>query len=266
MGDHVRRCLVGLMAAATAALVLVGCRPPPAPGWVPPVVTATVTPDPVTAGEPFTVEVTAVHPTAVTAVAIRIRTPTLIDGWDPVCVAGELVPAPTVTRSFECVMPEGAPNGSWSLSASAFDASGSGDYAGGQSSTFEVVGGEDDQEPPVMESVVVAPTPVVIGEPFSVTVRAFDEHHRPPSSTSLWPGLMVPAPVVPLVVSWGCTNSTPTQVEPTVLEWTFTGCAIQPNATPQPGSSPPIYGAGFDVTDMFGYTGRMLVTVQPVAG
>lgn len=258
-----KRPLVGLLTAALAATVLVGCQPPPPSGWVAPVVMAAVSPDPVVAGEPFTVEVTAIAPDPVTSVDIRIRPPKPISASNPAypglaCTADDVVPAPTVTRSYDCVMPEGAPNGAWRLTATATNP-GAGGYQGAQSSNFTVVGGMDDQEAPVMESFVVSPSPVVIGVPFSVTVRAIDEHHLPPSPTRLTAGHMVPAPPGGQV-KWTCAETTPTLVEPTVLEWRFTDCLL-PEGTP-----PFSYGAGFNISDSLGYTGRMSIWFPAVAG
>ena len=253
--------LAGLLTAAVVAFVLVGCRPPPAPGWVPPVVTATVSPDPVVAGEPFTVEVTAVDTITVTSVGVLIRPPTHLWEGAAVCVPGDFAPAPTVTRLFECNIPAHAPNGSWFITASAMnERSTTPDYAGGWSSTITVVGGEDDQMPPALDSVEVSPSPVVIGEPFSVTIRAFDEHHLPPSPTMLSPQFHIPAPPAGQLSSFGCAATTPTVVDATLLEWRFTGCSIPV------GSSPFDYGAGFWLTDTLGYDGHIFVMIQAVAG
>ncbi len=258
------RRLVGLMAAALAAFVLVGCQPPPPPNWVPPAVMATVSPDPVVAGGTFTVEVTAIAPDAdpVMSIDIEIRSPKRINVSDPAypgltCTSDDVVPAPTVTRTYECVMPDGAPNGAWRLTAAARNAGGHG-YQGAQFSNFTVVGGEDDQEAPVMESFVVSPSTVVIGEPFSITVRAVDDHHLPPAPTRLAAGHMVPEPPGGQV-KWTCAETTPTLVEPTVLEWHFTDCLL-PEGTP-----PFSYGAGFNVSDSLGYTGRMSIWFRAVA-
>lgn len=251
----------GLLAAVVVAFVLAGCQPPPAPGWVPPVVTATVSADPVVAGEPFTVEVTAVDRITVTSIGVVLTPPTQL--WDGVaiCVPGEFVPATTVTRSFECTVPADAPNGPWRLSATALnEQSTTAAYAGGQSLTITVVGGEDDDSPPVVESIVVSPTPVVIGQPFSVTVRASDEHHQPPAPTTLTPGFHIPAPPAGQLSSLGCAATTPTLVDATVLEWRFSDCSIPT------GSSPFTYVAGFWVTDALGYESRVSVTIQAVAG
>ena len=144
------RRLVGLLTASLAATVLAGCQPPPPSEWVAPDVMATVSPDPVVAGEPFTVEVTAIAPDPLTRVDIAIRPPKRTDVTDPpypglTCTTDDLVPAPTVTRTYDCVMPDGAPNGQWYLTAIAMNPEGGG-YQGAQYSNFTVVGGEDDQE------------------------------------------------------------------------------------------------------------------------
>jgi hypothetical protein len=259
----VRR-IVGVVVVVAAALLVTGCPAPPPPAWRPPVVTGIVTPDPVVVGEPFTIEVTAtstdkhditdidvwIHPQGVSSSG------TVFSG--PHCEAGQITPGPTVVQSSTCVLPELAPNGVWELSASAANA-GSDLYRGEGRSTFEVTGGSDDREAPELVSVEISPDPVVIGEPFSVIVRASDEHHLPPSPTSLSAAVFLHVPPEE-TGRWTCSPATPTWVDEQLLEWSFTDCLIPA------GSSPSTYVGGIELEDAIGYHQRHSFSFQAVSG
>jgi hypothetical protein len=71
---------------------------------------------------------------------------------------------------------------------------------------------------------------VVVGQPFSVTIRVSDDHlsFDPQEFTSANITYQVPNP--PPRVEWSCGKVTPTQVTPTVEEFAWTGCLIGPPA------------------------------------
>lgn len=261
----VRR-VIGIIAAGVVVVTATGCPAPPPPppqGWVPPTVMASVSPAPVVAGEPFIIEVTAIDATEVFAIDIDVSPPlgvpsTTASSPGAICDAAELVPGPTATRSFVCVTPPLAANGQWRLDAFAASSAAPG-HRGSQSSTFEVIGGEPDQTPPAIELVEVAPAPVVIGQPFAITVRASDDNHRDPSPTTIVPGYLVPQPPGGSN-TWSCSPVTPTLVAPTVLEWRFTDCVVAA------GSPEWLYAGGFGLEDSLGRTSRASVSFQAVNG
>ena len=246
---------------AAAAPALAGCQPPPPPGWVPPVVTATVTPEPVVAGEPFTVDVTATDVTSVTGISLAIQPPPGVSPTTDVysstnCVGGPFTPGPAADRSFACVLPAYAPNGTWHLTASAGSAGGGG-YQGNTTTTFELVGGSDDHQAPALESVEISPNPVVIGQPFSVTLRASDDHHAVPAPTSLSANIVLPEPPEG-TVAWTCPPVTPSPMGETVLEWRFVDCSIPA------GSTAWTHAGGIRVEDALGYYQRLSFSFQAV--
>jgi hypothetical protein len=258
----VRRWL-GVVAIGASALIATSCLPPPPPGWVPPIITAVVSPDPVVAGQPFTIEVTATANTTVRSIDIELRRPVgAPSSSSPYpgagCVPGDLVPDLSVTQTFTCTLPPLVPNGEWRLQAFAAN-DGSSIYRGSASFVFQVTGGSDDLAAPALESVEISPNPVVIGEPFSVTMRAVDDHHAPPAPTTLGANIVIPAPPG-ATVSWTCSPVTPTPISDTVLEWHFTDCLIPA------GSSPWTYAGGIQVIDQLGYSARLSFSFAAVAG
>lgn len=262
------RRLAAPVVLGAAALLTVACQPPPPPGWVPPEVTAVVSPDPVVAGQPFTIEVSATANTPVLTTAILLYRPVGAPRAstpypDAGCVPGDLVTgttdtqAHTGTQTYTCTLPTIAPNGEWRVHARASN-EGSGGYQGSAHVPFEVTGGSDDLAPPVLESVEISPQPVVIGEPFSVTLRAFDEHHLDPAPAKPSANIVIPAPPEGSV-SWSCSAVTPTPISDTVLEWRYTDCLI-----PE-GSSPWTYAGGIQVADQLGNSERLSFSFSAVA-
>lgn len=251
---------------ATAALALAGCIPAPTPppsGWVPPVVTATVSPDPVVAGEPFTIDVTATDVTGVSSILIKLTPPVGLPSsttnWSEVdCEAGTFTPAPAAERSFTCELPPLAPNGAWRLAAHASSTGAPGHY-GSTTRTVEVTGGSDDVDAPVLTSVLISPNPVVIGQPFAVTIQASDAHHAAPAPTSLGANIVLPAPPEG-TVNWTCSPATPTPISDTLMEWRFTDCLIPA------GSSAWTYAGGIRVEDALGFYRRLSFSFQAVTG
>lgn len=257
------RRLVGVTATGAALLLVAACQPPPPPGWVPPVVSAVVAPDPVVAGEPFSIEVTATADTPILSTAVQlyrpIGAPRASSPYpDAGCVGGDLTAGPAVRQTFTCTLPPLAPNGEWRVQAFAVN-EGSGGYRGSGSTTFQVTGGTDDLAPPALESVEISPQPVVVGQPFSVTLRAVDEHHVAPAPTTLSANIVIPAPPEG-TVSWSCSPVTPTPLGDTVLEWRFTDCLIPA------GSSPWTYAGGIRVQDALGNSARLSFSFPAVAG
>lgn len=254
----------GVLALATIAVATTACLPPPPSGWVPPVVTATVAPDPVAAGQPFEIEVVATDPSTVMSLEIEVRpwyrrnpgNAALFPGLT--CDASEFEPATSVTRRYTCVLPSNAPNGSWRLEAFAMN-SRSDMYRGGTEVTFEVTGGSDDTSPPVLESASTSPAQVIVGEPFSATVRASDESFGELVPAQLSSNVVLPSPPGGSV-AWRCDPATPTRESETVLVWEFTGCLI-------PAGSPAwTYAGGFQVVDTLGHGARMSFSFQAIDG
>jgi hypothetical protein len=173
-------------------------------------------------------------------------------------VATELLPGLSVTQTFTCTLPTTAPNGPWQLSAFA-TTEGVGSYLAGDRVPFQVTGGSDDLAAPALESVVISPNPVVIGQPFSVTLRAFDENHAAPVPTTLGANIVLPGPPVG-TGDWSCPAVTPSVISDTVLEWRFEDCLIPA------GSSPWTYAGGIQVVDQLGYGARLSFSFLAVAG
>lgn len=258
-----------LAVLGAAALVVAACQPPPPPDWVRPEVAAVVSPDPVVAGQPFTIEVTATSNTPVITTGILLYRPAGAPRAstpypDAGCIPGDLVAGTTEaqthtgTRTYTCTLPTIAPNGEWRVRASAIN-EGSGGYQGSVDLRFQVTGGSDDLAPPVLDSVEISPDPVVIGQPFSVTLRAFDEHHVDPAPAKLGANIVLPAPPEGSV-NWSCPAVTPAPISNTVLEWRFTDCLI-----PE-GSSPWTYAGGVQVADQLGNSARVSFSFSAVTG
>ena len=204
---------------------------------------------------------TATHDSSVEWIDIEVEPPEDISATTRVfssCAAGELAPGPTATRSFVCTLAEEAPNGTWRLTAYATDRDSLG-FRGETLAVFEVIGGSDDHRAPVLDSVHISPTPVVIGEPFAVTIRAFDEHHLPPAPTSLRPHIQLPLPPEG-IPSWTCTPVAPSVISATLLEWRFTDCVIPA------GSSPWTYFGAMTVADALGYRVGLSFPFDAVSG
>lgn len=247
-------------------VVAAGCQPPPPPGWVAPTISAiAVAPSPVVAGAPFSVSVTASDDTVVTGITIEIRppyrlNPVMNDPYPHVeCETGPFTPGPLVTVDYTCTLPSFVPNGTWSIEARATDDAAT-QYVGHRGGEFDVVGGSEDREDPVLVSVEHTPTTPVLGEPFSVTVRVEDEHPRPPAPTRLsYANIVdVQASDPPPRITWYCEDATPTQVTSTLQEWVFT-CVIGPDAVTGR------YGGFMKVEDAIGHDLPVWLSVDVVA-
>ncbi|UDY35830.1 hypothetical protein [Dermatobacter hominis] len=160
-------------------------------------------------------------------------------------------------QTYECTLPDVVPNGTWLVSATA-GTEYVANYAGGADTSFEVTGGFDDHDAPELVSAVVSPNPVVIGQPFALTVRASDEHHTTPVPGS--PAATIVLPAAPGASgTWSCTPVTPELVEPTVLEWRFTDCVVPA------GSSPWTYAGRLAVADAYGSSAGLSIMFSAVA-
>lgn len=216
-------------------LVLVACLPPAPPGWTAPEITSIeLVPEPV-AGEPFVIRVTAEDDEIVNAIRIEIEPDYAIDGYSPKpygqvdCDEPPVAAGPVVTVEFTCTMASFSPNGPWSLSVFASNVRSS--TSQWEMRTFELTGGSEDREPPVLESLVISPSPIVRGEPYSVTMRISDEHLvMEPRSFGLRNETDVIDPEAPPGVYWPCGEVEPTVLSPTEMELHWDGCVIGPDA------------------------------------
>jgi hypothetical protein len=168
------RAVIGAVGAALIALVSTACWPqiPPGPAFT----DVTMTPSAVIAGSTFTLSVTAKTSNGnVGSISMVVRTPT--GGylpWTPGCTQGHAAigaSAPERSASWQCTIPEGAPNGSWHIELRAFD---EGYGVTEVEVPFEVTGGSDDLQGP--QGVLTIPTTASRGTSFSFTLRASDEH------------------------------------------------------------------------------------------
>lgn len=171
--------LAGLSILATA------CPEPPPTGWKPPVVQSiVVAPAEVVAGTDFTITASVTDDKIVQGVSFLLytgapgvlETPRWLD-----CARDPFVPAQTVVVEMRCAMPDYAPNGSWNVAVGAGD----GEYsppppasAGSKIQNFTVTGGADDHQGPLVGPVVLDPSPLVAGVPFTITIDVSDDRLR----------------------------------------------------------------------------------------
>jgi hypothetical protein len=129
----------------------------------------------------------------------------------------EFEPQPVVLVEIPCTLPDFALNGTWQLSIKPHDNEYSG-RAGWTRSTFEVAGGSNDTAPPVLESATIDPATPVVGQPFTVVIRASDENLVVPPHAGTLRSYKVGAPSPPY---WVCDVTSVLTVSPTVQESTF---------------------------------------------
>lgn len=212
-----RRWMVVATAVAMMVLTSAGACQPYPPYWKPPVVQSVQVSEPVVAaGSTFTVATTVTDDNVVRALALqftidpgRIRT---IDCDDP-----SFEPADVVSVEFTCTMPSYANNGPWTVDVRADDGEvpkGEGGGYGWGSTDFEVTGGTDDDQAPVVEAMTLDPEQVVVGQPYRITLRLADDHLRDVDGAEF---LTVFGP------SWNrnCTEDSSTRLTPTRHEWVF---------------------------------------------
>lgn len=234
-------------------LAAVACLPPPPPGSTTPEITeVVVTPHPVVAGEPFTVRVSATDDEIVDEARIVIQPRYAIDGHAPKpyehveCDDPPITPAEVVTVQYTCTMAEFSPNGEWSLEVHVGHQGSS--YEAREIHTVELTGGSEDREPPVLESLVISPDPIVRGEPYSITMRLSDQHLTlEPRSIGLANESYVLDPDAPPRVYWPCGEVAPTLVGPNAMELHWENCIIGTDAVL--GN----YYTYFEVTDQIGH-------------
>lgn len=220
--------LVGTMVLATAG----ACDPPPPPGWKRPVVeNMAVSPDPVTAGSSLTITATVTDDKQVHSIVPIFEQP---NGRDPAVIScgdsganGEAVVHVAIT----CSITDFALNGTWDVWLQVSDGEThhihGANYGWGHT-TMEVTGGSNDLTAPALDSWTMSPEPVVAGEAFTVTFRAFDDHLVSPQLGS-YVGYSAYGVVPPR--KWDCVGVSRQVISPTLHEWTFT-CPANPELVP----------------------------------
>lgn len=226
-----------VLSILVALLSAVACQPTPPPAWTAPtIVDISVEPEPVVAGEPFTVTVTAHDDQIVDLVRMAIRPPYLIAGVDDpysnvVCDDPPATSAATVTITFTCTMADFSPNGTWRLTVNVYNRLDP-RFSAEETVGFELVGGSEDRQRPLVESYAFTPDPIVRGEPYSLVVRITDEHVAPPKPIYMNLRDIVDHSLPPpqISVAWPCGTSTPSIVSPTEIELRWDGCVVGPDA------------------------------------
>ena len=218
-----------VLIAMALVTVASACFPQPASTVV--ITSIVVSPDPVVAGAPFTVTVTATDPVDVRAMLKEFRAtpPFWNDGsYIPPVTSDDppITAAPAVTQVFTCTLGTLAPNGRWAVMVSV--SNGDSSYWTQQYEYFQVTGGSDDLQPPTVVSQTFSPSPVVAGQPFAYTLRVSDDHLAAPAPTTFYFANIVDpqASNPPPRVSWDCGPTTPVVITPTVEEFDFTGCEV----------------------------------------
>ena len=239
-----------LLPLATVAIVAAGCQPPPPPiSASPPEIVSLIVPEQVAAGTTFDISVTAVDDKKVTTLQIYFSQPSgqhfdlLECRWngDTGPFFQVAAPQPVMTAELSCQLPF-APNGTWTVNVRAGDGGVSQSPASSAQAHFEVDGGSDDIDPPVLESVTVSPDPLITGSKFDVTVRVSDAHPPvpvPPKGSMGYVGTHVNSYGRP------CYEPTFRQISATVHEWVF---PCQANSDGRSG----IYRGSFRVYDSSG--------------
>ncbi len=206
--------VIPIMLLSTAG----ACDPPPPAGWqAPDVEDVLITPDPVVAGAPFTISAVLSDDEDVDRFFLDVRDPTGDESPVLDCEVPEIDPQPVVLVEVPCTLPDYALNGTWSARLSAYDD----DYpgAGRADVTFEVTGGSNDTAAPVLESAIIEPAVPVVGEPFTVVVRASDDHLVVPPHGGSLRSYQVGAPSPPY---WVCELTSVQALSTTLQESTFT--------------------------------------------
>lgn len=167
-----RRSLAAFVGAG-AMLLATGCWVQPTPGPV--VSEASVSPNPVVAGSTFRFTLSATNVTyRIFAVGLTLTGPSGYELWSN---GGCERATPPGFSSLEvevdvaCTIPEGAPNGTWTITARIINEA----YSWIEEIVpFEVIDGSNDVDPPQV-SLTIPPT-AARGSSFDVTIRAVDEH------------------------------------------------------------------------------------------
>lgn len=169
--------------ASVAVLVALaaGCQPPPPPGYQPPKILSVAVSESVVAGQDLTVAVAATDDQAIERVLVLFEVPESVASSQFLRVPTIPCDLPTfpanavISLEFTCPTPEWAPNGVWKATVWVQDRGHDGRFGARASTTFELSGGSDDVTPPTLESVVVEPDHVRVGDPVTFTIRAIDE-------------------------------------------------------------------------------------------
>jgi len=180
--------------ALVVAFVATACPPPgPAGPYVPPgwqravIQPLTLDFETVEAGGTFSFTVRGSDDIWVDRYQYRIADPS--GGGSYPCDESGFVPGPEVEFTVTCTLPGIAPNGTWWAHAGISDGQLTGLYPwtvvpfDSTKASFEVTGGSDDIHRPVVESFTRTPDPavepIVVGQPFTLTLIASDAHWSP---------------------------------------------------------------------------------------
>ncbi len=166
---------------ALLVAIAAGCQPPPPPGYRAPEILSSAVTESVVAGQDLTVAVAATDDQAVERVLVLFEVPESVASSVHLLVPIIPCELPTFPSStvisveFTCRTPEWAPNGVWKATVWVQDRGHEGRFGARATTTFELSGGSDDVTPPTLESVVVEPDPVRVGDPVTFTIRALDD-------------------------------------------------------------------------------------------
>jgi hypothetical protein len=248
---------VAMLPMLAVVLLAVGCGTQPPQWWKPPTVQAlVVSTNEIVAGSSFTVSVTATDDRSVAQISFLFYDSRPEGPLNVPCDVPDWAPAPAVTVEATCTMPAVAPNGAWKLRVEAIDAqfSGGGEGAcgcGSMQTALTVLGGTEDRQGPVVDSLVFAPQSPIVGMPFTVTFRASDEH------PGEWDQPLWIASVPTNGNAVPCVQTSHTPLTANQHEWTF--------SCPAPTSvgQPLLYGSIHDAMWYSGYVWAPFDVVAP---
>lgn len=227
-------------------------------GPPPTISSSSVSPTTVVAGQPITGTVTASHPNGINTIALQVFGPdgeTLRHSDPTQCSSDQsfmAVPqtAPGVASEVTAnrAMPAFASNGFWTMTITV--SAGRGGGAASVTVPFEVIGGTDDTEPPVITTLTGPPPTIAPGASFDLAFQIDDTNlaiDQTPST--FWFGALHTDDL------FICVSDTPTQVSPTEADITVT-CTV--GATEPPAT----YTAEFFSTDLLGLRTVVPLSVQ----
>jgi hypothetical protein len=254
LSRRVIRCSAIALCALVSMVALGGCpvETPYTSGSTPTITYSAVAPMQVTAGQPITATVMASHPSGVNSIALQVFGPghSTIEPTDATtCSSGNPSPVYTIVPrttpglvseiTARCTMPTFATNGPWLMTISV-SASGGGAPAS-VTLPLLVVGGSDDNEPPVFTAVTGPPSTIAPGESFEMVFRVDDTTlaiDRTPSLTFWFDANAEDA--------FACTNGAPTPLSATEADLTTT-CSV--SATQPAG----LYSGSLEAFDLLGH-------------
>lgn len=254
--------VIAVMILGTAG----ACDPPPPPGWIRPVVEAvTVSPDPVVAGSSVTISAIVTDDRLVQSIDYHIlqpdgQRPGSVESGAPLeCDLPAFEPASVVEIDITCSVPDFALNGTWEALLQVSDGEThhihGANYGHGRTE-FEVTGGSNDLQPPVIESVTFDPQPFTADGPFIVTVQASDDHLVTPQRGA-YLGYVVTGAVP--TIKRSCDLSSLRELSPTLHEWVFE-CPEDPEIVPG------VHQMHFNTADINGNLTSTWFDMEVVAG